>query len=244
MGLKITIVTICYNAEKLIENTLKSVVSQDYFDVEYIVIDGGSTDSTCKIISNYIKNISFFISESDHGISDAFNKGIKKASGDVICFLNAGDYFVSSHILSDVAKDLQENEVDVLFYRQNVGNEFLSPQDKYNNDSEKIWNKLEIPHQACFCKRTLFEKIGDFNRFVRIRMDYDFFARCVKYGASYKYINKVISYYDFSGVSANKKNRVRFYEEALAINLLYDLPISWKEIFHVVEWRIRSKLNI
>ena len=91
--MKISVITVCFNCERTIENTIKSVINQDYKDIEYIIIDGGSTDNTLKIINNYDYKISKIISEKDEGIYDAINKGINIASGEIISLLHGNDVF-------------------------------------------------------------------------------------------------------------------------------------------------------
>ena len=93
----VTVVTVTYNAQDYLEKTIQSIISQSYSDIEYIIIDGGSTDGTLDIIKKYEKNITYWVSESDNGIYDAMNKGIKKASGEWINFMNAGDGFVDTN---------------------------------------------------------------------------------------------------------------------------------------------------
>lgn len=108
--MKISIITVCYNAFNTLENTILSVINQDYGNIEYIIIDGGSTDGTVNIIKKYESQITYWISEPDKGIYDAMNKGIKIASGNWINFMNAGDTFIDNNILSRIGFDkLNEN---------------------------------------------------------------------------------------------------------------------------------------
>lgn len=105
--LRFSVITVCYNAVSVIEETIKSVLSQSYDNIEYIVIDGGSTDGTLDIIQAYSESISLWISEADNGIYDAMNKGIGYASGNYICFMNAGDSFTNEDALDSVAKQIE-----------------------------------------------------------------------------------------------------------------------------------------
>ena len=100
--MKISVITVCYNDRERIEKTILSVLSQSYGNLEYIVIDGGSTDGTVDIIKKYANRIAYFVSESDEGIYDAMNKGLRKAVGEWVCFLNAGDLFVSESVLNTI----------------------------------------------------------------------------------------------------------------------------------------------
>src|SRR5574344_2136444 len=116
--MKITIITICYNSAKTIARTIESVLSQNYSDLEYLIVDGASKDNTVAIANSYkekfaAKNISYIISsEPDHGIYDAMNKGINKSTGDVVGILNSDDYYASSDVLSVVAKTFELNNIE------------------------------------------------------------------------------------------------------------------------------------
>ena len=235
--IRITIVTICYNAENLIEKTIKSVISQDYSNIEYVIIDGNSKDRTMEIVNKYSAYIDSITSEEDEGISDAFNKGIRKASGDRICFLNAGDVFTSSTVLSKVAIDtLNNNDIDVIFYKMIYGERNTTPPDYYGDKAKAIWENMAIPHQACFCRRDLFDRIGVFNTAFRIRMDYEFFARCVKQNVSYKYIPEIITVYDDTGVSSDPKNTYVFLHEGILVKRAYKFSVSLKERMRCLKW--------
>ena len=108
-SLKFSIVTVCYNAESCIEATIQSVVNQNYTNFEYIIIDGDSKDATLKIINKYKGDIDILVSEPDKGIYDAMNKGLNKAKGQFVNFLNAGDKFYSNNILALVEKEITED---------------------------------------------------------------------------------------------------------------------------------------
>ena len=114
--MKISIITVCFNSEATIENTLKSVGEQTYKDIEYIIIDGGSTDGTCGIIERYLPYITTFVSEPDNGIYDAMNQGLSSASGDIVGILNSDDFYTSDDILITVADTFaKEYTIDALY---------------------------------------------------------------------------------------------------------------------------------
>ena len=112
---KISIVTISYNSSKTIRDTIDSVISQDYENIEYIIIDGKSTDDTIDIIKSYGDKISHLISEEDDGLYDAMNKGIRAATGDVVGILNSDDFYYTNHVVSDVAEVFIFNDVDAVY---------------------------------------------------------------------------------------------------------------------------------
>lgn len=121
--MKVSIVTVCFNSEKTVEATIKSVLSQQYKNIEYIVVDGGSSDGTKRIIKKNIDKISVVISEKDRGIYDAMNKGLENSTGDVIGFLNSDDVFASDAIVSEIVekfsldKDISAVIGDVAYYK-------------------------------------------------------------------------------------------------------------------------------
>lgn len=114
--MEISIITVCFNSEKTIEDTIKSVCCQTYKNIEYIIIDGGSTDRTCDIINSYISQISIFVSEPDNGIYDAMNKGLDMATGDYLLFLGSDDHLMSSNIIERVMARIN-NTTDIFLWR-------------------------------------------------------------------------------------------------------------------------------
>ena len=112
--MKISIITVCYNSQETIKDTIESVINQSYGNIEYIIIDGNSDDNTCDIISSYKNNIDFFVSENDKGIYDAINKGIKLASGKVIGLLHADDIFDNNQVIQKVISNFDLKK-DILF---------------------------------------------------------------------------------------------------------------------------------
>ena len=170
---KVSVVTICYNSVQFIEKTIQSVLSQTYSNIEYIVIDGGSTDGTKEIIEKYSSKISYWCSEKDGGIYDAMNKGIKKATGEWINFMNSGDCFVSENVLVDVMSEQIENDIcvvycDTIFDYGDHKEKFIC------NGLKDITYKMVFCHQSCLI-RTSIHKERHFSLKYKIASDYDFF---------------------------------------------------------------------
>jgi glycosyltransferase involved in cell wall biosynthesis len=180
--MKITIVTVCYNAERTIAETLESVAMQSHHDVENIVIDGASTDNTLKIVERYAGQLAHVLSEPDHGVYDAMNKGLALASGDVIGFLNADDLYASKDVLSKVVSIMEREDLDALFGDV----EFFRPEDptrtvrRYRSarfSPDQIALGWMPAHPALFLRRRVYETFGVFRTDYRIAGDFEYCAR-------------------------------------------------------------------
>ncbi|MBQ3671875.1 MAG: glycosyltransferase [Treponema sp.] len=231
---RVTVITITYNCAQSISRTIDSVLAQDYENLEYIVIDGKSTDGTWeKIVSEQERlrarfGERFFMqSEKDEGISDAFNKGIKKAAGDIVVLLNAGDSFVSNDVARNAAEDFErEGKPGVLYYRVQIGKKSFMPASPDESSDEKIWESGQVPHQGAFVSTETYKKIGLYDTDFKIRMDFDFFARCRAGGVTHKYIPRTIACYEMGGTSMQISNAKRFYKEGLSVLEKYGLPVT------------------
>lgn len=199
---KISIITSCYNSEKYMEQCIKSIVEQDYDNLEYIVIDGGSTDGTLDIIKKYRDKISYFVSEKDKGISDAFNKGIKAATGDIIGIINSDDYMMPN-ALKKVAAEYEEG-VDV--YR---GYELLYYPSRKTTKAEYPNNRFgSIPigncicHEAAFITKDMYQRVGEYKTNFKYMMDIDLFMRMNRMGARHKFIDVCVLTFRVGGASS------------------------------------------
>ena len=217
MNVKFSIITISYNAGKFISKTLESVRNQSFKNFEHIIVDGGSTDSTLEILSSYSYSQLSVKSEPDRGISNAFNKGVLRATGEYLLFLNCGDYFLNDRVLEKVENEMRWSCEDIFSYSVKTYNKECFPEDE--EEAHKIWDIAFIPHQAAFIKRTLFEQVGLYNEDLKIRMDFEFFYRCLKARVTFKSIPEAIVYYDHTGVSA--RNHYEYEKEGLAVQLIY-----------------------
>lgn len=170
----ITVVTVCRNAERHIEQTIVSVLHQTWPSLEYIVVDGASTDGTLSVVDRFRQRIDHVISEKDEGIADAMNKGLGLASGDYLVFLHADDYFKNDRALEEAVLHIGQN-VDILACSIDFGKQRKLLRPRGFNPWMKF--KTGVFHQGAICRRTLLEKLGGFDKQFRIVMDYDFFLR-------------------------------------------------------------------
>lgn len=203
MSKKISIITVVLNAEKTIERTIKSVVSQKYNNIEYIIIDGGSTDSTLDIIKKYEEQIEYFVSEPDYGIYDAMNKGIRYATGEIVGIINSDDWY-EKDIFIDVAKCFEKYNLDGLFgdlkYHRADGNV-----DKLQNDSFKFfWRGMVMGHPTVFVRRDVYLKYGLYDCKYRIAADFDLLCKIIYSGVRFAYIKKNIANFSEGGISTTQ----------------------------------------
>lgn len=196
--LKVSIITVCFNSAKTIENTIQSVASQDYKNVEYIIVDGKSTDATLQIIDKYKDRISRLISEKDEGIYYAINKGIAAATGDVIAIIHADDFYTGSWVISDVVKTFEEKKTDTVYGDlQYVDREDIS-RIKRNWISGNYFKASFLkgwmpPHPSFFVKKKCYERFGAYNTDFLSAADYEMMLRLLyKLDCSTAYIPKVL----------------------------------------------------
>ena len=154
--MKISVVTVCYNAADTIERTMLSVLNQTYHDIEYIIIDGGSTDGTVDIIRKYADKIAYWASEPDKGIYDAMNKGIKVATGEWINFMNAGDIFCDKNVLTNIFSTGSVDEYSFLF------SDFYVYEKGIKIKVSASYEKGILLHQSIIYKRKLHDRLGNY----------------------------------------------------------------------------------
>jgi glycosyltransferase involved in cell wall biosynthesis len=242
---KISIITICFNSSKTIEKTFQSIKNQSYQNLEYIVVDGGSSDDTLKIIKNYSSCISNYISESDKGLYDAMNKGISMATGDIIGVLNSDDIFVDNYVLEKVAKFHTKNSIDA-----SVGNitQFNKNDKVIRKYSSKSWTpeNLKIgfmpPHPSIFFKRDLFENYGKYRLDFISGADYELIIR-------FFLTNKIIWKYSgitttamlIGGISSSGYKSYKLIsgeiKKALELN---DIKFSYFKVLSRVIWKLNG----
>ncbi|MCZ4224356.1 glycosyltransferase family 2 protein [Pedobacter rhodius] len=195
--MKISIITVVFNNESTISTAIESVLNQTYKDVEYIIIDGKSTDNTLEIINKYASSISRIVSEPDGGIYDAMNKGIALATGDVIGILNSDDVYADNNVLSNIMQEFNEPTIDVVY-----GNLVYVKSNDLNQVVRKWQSKSYYPnffedghvppHPSLFIRKEVYARVGTFNQKMRLAADYEFMLRLFKlHNFKSKYIDKL-----------------------------------------------------
>lgn len=199
---KISIITITYNSENTLEETIKSIVSQNYPNLEYIIIDGASSDNTLAIVENYKEHITILVSEPDKGISDAFNKGIDRASGDIIGLINSDDILLPGSL--KILADNYSEDIDV--YRGNtmIWDEKLNYQLRDVPSMKfplRIFKTNSICHPSTFISRKAYLKWGTYDLNYKFMMDADLLIRFYQKGAKMLYIDKDMATFRLGGVT-------------------------------------------
>ncbi len=214
----ISIITINYNNKEGLARTIETVIKQTVSNYEYIIIDGGSTDGSTDIIREQQAKLTWWVSEKDKGIYDAMNKGIQKASGNYLLFLNSGDSFATTTVLATFAEALSGNQYDIIY-----GNAIVNKTIRYNPFPLSIFNILTygICHQALFLKKELFAKAGLYDTSYKIVADSCHLMLCVvRHNATSFYIDNIIAELEPDGTSTvsiteNRKERQRFMNKEL-----------------------------
>lgn len=248
--MKISVITVCFNSAQTIESTLRSVANQTNAEVEHIVVDGASTDNTATILQGYLHQLARVISEPDHGIYDAMNKGIRVATGDVIGFLNADDVYAKKNVLATVADIMKREHLDTLFGDV----EFFRPENqtrtlrRYSSARFRpdriAWGWMPA-HPALFVRREVFQRVGAFRTDYRIAGDFEFVSRAFgKNTLRYRHLPEVLVRMRTGGIStAGWRNTLLLNREVLRacrengittnmLKILSKYPAKLLEYFH------------
>lgn len=182
--MKISIITACYNAADTLSDTLDSVASQSYLDVEHIIVDGGSVDSTEEIVKKKGRRVAVWHSESDKGVYDGMNKGLLLASGDIIGFLNADDTYMHSEVLTKVAATMADPAIDAcyanLVYVDRKQTNLVIRHWTSQNYMPGLFEKGWMPaHPTFFVRKSIYERLGGFNLRYRLQSDFDLALRFI-----------------------------------------------------------------
>lgn len=232
---KVSVITVNYNNKKGLAKTMRSVLSQTYNELEYIVIDGGSTDGSVDIVNQYRNRLAFSCSERDYGVYDGMNKGLGHASGDYVLFLNSGDCFCNSKVLENVFGK-EEYDSDLIVGRQYQWRKGMRRANRHIFADEVDGNFLmsnTLPHQATFIKRNLLMKIGGYNLDYKIVADWVFWNEAiVNHHATICCVEDFIAEMEEEGISGNiDKCRME-----MAQFLMYQYPSltidQWKNLIN------------
>ncbi len=242
---KISVITVCFNAASTVERTIESVLRQRDVSVEYIFVDGMSTDGTLAIVDRYRDRLDTVVSERDAGIFDAMNKGIRLSTGDVLYFLGADDTFVDNFVLRDIARCFAEDSSRLLVYGNVV---FVQAPPGMSYGPAKAFETFSIRefldnwfcHQALFARRSLFDDIGLFNAQRRYSADYEWVIKAFrKNPKGFFYLDRLIANYFFLGRSfmqaevTRREVRGYYFEHLLSFDMIwyyfrYVLLRGWK----------------
>lgn len=214
--MKVSIITVCYNSESTLESTIRSVIEQDYPDIEYIIVDGKSTDRTPEIIEKYKNKIATFVSEKDEGIYFAINKGIALANGDIVGILHSDDLYADNKIISCVVEEFKLRKTDSVYgdlqYVSRANTQKIIRHWKSNSYDSKLFLKGWMPpHPTFFVKRKCYTDFGNFNTVFSISADYELMLRFLyKHKISASYIPQVMVKMRTGGISnVTFKSRVK-----------------------------------
>ncbi|CAN5462635.1 glycosyltransferase family 2 protein [soil metagenome] len=207
--MKISLITVSYNSSATIKDTIASVSSQSYKDIEYIIVDGNSKDTTVDVIRSAGPVVSRWVSEPDRGIYDAMNKGIGMATGEIVGIINSDDYYYSDKIISEVASAFQDQEVDAIFGDlifvdpPNLKKVVRTYSSKKWRPEKFAWGYMPA-HPTFFVRRKFYDKVGPFRTDYKIAADYEMLIRLLYvHKLRYKYLPMTMVVMRKGGVSSN-----------------------------------------
>lgn len=233
----VSIITVSYNAEKTIEQTILSVLNQTYKNIEYIIIDGKSTDRTVDIIKRYDDRISYWVSEKDEGIYNAMNKGIRISNGVLIGIVNADDFYEANAVEIMVSEYIKKgtDANDYIYYGMlriwKQGLEFCVRQYHHNFVTETA-----IQHPTCFVPKVLYDKLGGYDEQYKVCADFDLLNRYKIQGVQFCKVDKIISNFRIGGATTKLANEVVM--EPPMIKLKYGI-ITQQEFNKIAKWQKR-----
>lgn len=258
--IKISIITVNFNNLSGLQKTMQSVFCQKYTNLEYIIIDGGSTDGSKDFIMSHQDKLSYWCSEKDKGIYDGMNKGIAKVTGDYVLFLNSGDYFCSPLILNEVFNNNPND--DLLIGRQcyynRKGKKSIAWSIQAKDINERFFWSNTLPHQSTFIKTTLLNKIGGYNLNYQICADWVFwYEAIVEHKCTYSCIKNAVSYMEDWGISSNmekcradmakfliKHHPTMTIEDWFEINIQFSEALSFRRAYSSRISRLLMKIAI
>jgi glycosyltransferase involved in cell wall biosynthesis len=233
----ISVITVVYNGVSTLEQTILSVINQTYKNIEYIIIDGGSTDGTVDIIKKYEKHLTYWISETDRGIYDAMNKGIEKATGELIGIINSDDWY-ESDCLETIVKFKNANNSNTVLYGliRNVTTQGYY--EIYSCSPDYFFDKMP-PHPTFFIPKRIYEKYGTFNFKYKYCSDYDLLLRIRKQDVNFYMIEKILANFRTGGVSSSFKAK----KESLIMRYKHGLISKKSKWFKIIASYFEVKIR-
>jgi len=239
----ITVITVIYNGEKYLEQTIQSVINQTYPNVEYIIIDGGSTDGTLDIIKKYEDYIDYWVSEKDKGIYDAMNKGVKISIGLFVAFLGSDDFYEKNALLFLIQPYILGDKSDIFYGDSRIllNDEFLYVRKAVPNKNKIIFGFILL-HPDSITKLALYKYIGLFNTSFKLAADYEFFLRAYYHGYEFKKIDRVVVNFRLLGYSSNFKEvfreRIKLYR-IYKLNIFFLIITCLQYVGHLVKYHFK-----
>lgn len=251
--MKISIITVCYNSEKTIKDTLESVLKQTYTNYEYLIIDGKSKDDTLKIVKSYEKKFKGklkYISEKDKGLYDAMNKGIKLATGDIVGIINSDDVLAKEDAFEKIVKRFEETDCDGTYSdlyildcdtMTKIERKFISKKGNYKLG----WYP---PHPTLYLKKEVYDKYGLYNQDYRIAADYDFMIRIMKDKVKLSYIKDVLVHMRSGGKSTDGlKGYKKSFKESIKVlksnKIKFPYMVNFIRTFKIFLQVLKGKFN-
>lgn len=236
----VSIITVVLNGELFIEQTINSVLQQNYSNIEYIIIDGGSSDNTLNIIKQYETKIDYWQSAKDNGLYFAMNKGISMAKGNIIGILNADDYYTIDTV-KNVVESYIQTSADVFHGDISLISNSNPIRIKPNYDA--MFQQPSIFHPTCFVKKTVYEAIGAFDTNYKISADYDFLLRCMKNNYTFQYIPQILCYFRYGGMSASCYSNIEGYKIMKKHQTGYHKQVIWRTVKCYVKTFVKKIIN-
>lgn len=235
--MKVSIITVCYNRSATIEQSILSVIHQDYPDIEYIIIDGASTDGTNAIVEKYLNQVAVFVSEPDRGMYDAINKGLEKASGDIVGLMHSDDVFFDNRVISKIVSAFKRNTNIEALYGNGI---YVSNDDEQKIIRNRIGGEYDykrikkgwLPlHPTVYIKKNIIEKYGFYNLDFTIASDTEFLLRYLfKYRINISYLNQYVVKMRMGGMSTSYKRAFQVLYEDYRIYKHHGLS-AFKTVF-------------
>lgn len=227
--MKVSIITSCYNRAATIRSAIESVLAQDYKDIEFIVVDGSSTDGSLDIIREYADRISIIISEPDHGMYEAINKGIRVATGEIIGLLHSDDFFYDNGVIGRIVERMKRTYADFLY-----GDGLFVDPDNTNKvvrnwigGGYRLWKVRHgwLPlHPTCYIRRNVMMRLGLYNESYKIAADSDLLVRYLLTGGlTVTYLNEYVVRMRMGGLSTDSAKRKKMWEEDIRVYVSHGL---------------------